>query len=144
MTTQTLNTSNVLNEKTGADSLAASGELLGRVALAAIFLLAGINKIQFYDANAQFLASGGLPEILLPAVILFEIVGALALIAGFQTRLTALAFAGFSVVTALLYHNNLGDQMQFIMFFKNIAIAGGFLVLAANGPGRFSADAKIN
>lgn len=122
--------------------LNAATDLVGRIALAAIFLLAGINKIQYFEANAQFLASGGLPEFLLPLVIAFEIGGALALIAGYQVRLAAIAFAGFSVVTAALYHNNLGDQMQFIMFFKNIALAGGFLILAANGPGKYSLDAR--
>ena len=116
-------------------------DLAGRVGLAAIFLLAGINKIQYFEANAQFLASGGLPEFLLPFVIAFEIGGALALIAGFQVRLAAFAFAGFSVVTALLYHNNLADQMQFLMFFKNIAMAGGFLVVVAHGAGQYSIDA---
>ena len=118
-------------------------DLGGRLGLAAIFLLAGVNKIQYYEGNAAFLASGGLPEFLLPLVIAFEIGGALALIAGFQVRLAALGFAGFSVVTAALYHNNLADQTQFFMFFKNIAIAGGFLILAANGAGRFSLDARL-
>ncbi len=124
------------------NTLSAIGDLGGRVGLAAIFLLAGVNKVQYYDANAQYLASGGLPEFLLPLVIVFEIVGALALIVGYQTRLVALAFAGFTLLTAALYHNNLADQMQFFMFFKNVAIAGGFLILAANGAGRFSIDAK--
>jgi len=117
-------------------------DLAGRIGLAAIFLLAGINKIQNYEGSAQYLAYGGLPESLLPLVILFEVGTALALIAGFQVRLVALTLAGFSVVTAALYHNDLADQIQFIMFFKNIAMAGGFLLLAANGAGRWSLDAR--
>lgn len=125
------------------DKAKAFADLAGRLGLAAIFLLAGVNKIQHFEGNAQFLASGGLPEFLLPLVILFEIVGALALILGLKVRIAALAFAGFSVVTAALYHNNLADQMQFLMFFKNIAIAGGFLILAANGAGRFSLDQRL-
>lgn len=140
MSATTLNPSQVNTHL--QDNLGATADLAGRIAIAAIFLLAGINKVQYYEGNAQFLASGGLPEFLLPLVIVFEIAGALALIAGFQVRLAALAFAGFSVVTAALYHNNLADQMQFLMFFKNIAIAGGLLVLAANGAGRFSLDAR--
>ena len=131
-------TQNTLN-----NTLSSIADLAGRIALAAIFLLAGLNKIQHYEGNAQYLASGGLPEFVLPLVIVFEIVGALALVIGFQVRLTALAFAGFSVVTAAMYHNNLADQTQFLMFFKNVAIAGGFLVLAANGAGRYSLDARI-
>lgn len=118
--------------------------LLARIGLAAIFVLSGMNKIQFYDANAQFLASGGLPTFLLPLVIIFELIGGLMILAGSFTQILAIAFAGFSVITAVLYHNNLADQMQFIMFFKNIAMAGGFLALAANGAGKFSIDAKVN
>lgn len=137
MTTSTLTTAQDTNSlfPTVAD-------LAGRIGLSAIFLLAGINKIQNYEGSAQYLAYGGLPESLLPLVILFEVGTALALIAGFQVRLVALALAGFSVITAALYHNNLADQMQFIMFFKNIAMAGGFLLLTANGAGRWSLDAR--
>lgn len=121
-----------------------AADLLARIALAAIFLLAGFNKTQYYEANAQYLASGGLPEFLLMPVIIFEIAGALALIAGFHTRLVALAFAGFSILTALLYHQQLSDQMQFIMFFKNIAMAGGFLMVAIHGAGKLSLDFHRN
>lgn len=144
MAASTLNTPESNTEHVNSRSnskLTAAADLAGRLSLAAIFFLAGINKMQHYEGNAQFLASGGLPEFLLPFVIIFEIAGALAIITGFQVRITSLAFAGFSVITALLYHNNLGDQMQFLMFFKNIAMAGGFLVLAANGAGRYSIDA---
>ncbi|WP_445362504.1 DoxX family protein [Microbulbifer sp. ANSA003] len=137
MNTSTLSTAS--NAPSGS-LFPAVADLSGRIGLAAIFLLAGVNKIQNYEGSAQYLTYGGLPEFLLPLVILFEIAGALALIAGFQTRLTALAFAGFSLLTALLFHNNLEDQMQFLMFFKNLAIAGGFLVIAAHGAGRFSLD----
>ncbi|WP_444940761.1 DoxX family protein [Microbulbifer sp. ZKSA004] len=137
MSTSTLSTSANID---GSSLFSASADLAGRISLAAIFLLAGMNKIQNYEGSAQYLTYGGLPEFLLPLVILFEIGGALALVAGFQVRLTALAFAGFSLVTAALFHNNLGDQMQFLMFFKNLAIAGGFLVVAAHGAGRFSLD----
>ena len=82
----------------------------------------------------------GVPGVLLPLVILLEIGGALALIAGWQTRLAAYALAVFCAVSALIFHNNLGDQMQMIMFMKNWAMAGGLLVLAANGAGAFSLD----
>lgn len=118
-------------------------DLVARVFLSTIFLLAGINKIQQYEYSAQYLASSGLPAELLPLAIVFEIVAALFIIAGFQTRLTALALAGFSLVTAFLFHNNLGDQIQFILFFKNIAMAGGFLALANSGAGKLSIDAIL-
>lgn len=136
MTTQALPLTNT------NDTFQSSIDLAGRLGLAAIFLLAGINKIQAYEMSAQYMASGGLPGALLPAVIAFEIIGALLLIVGYKTRWIALLFAGFTALTAIMFHNNLGDQVQFQMFFKNIAITGGFLVLAAHGAGKYSLDAR--
>jgi len=69
---------------------------------------------------------------------LLELVGGLALVVGFRTRLVAIALAAFSVVAAVLFHSALGDQNQFIHFFKNVAMAGGLLQVAAFGPGRFA------
>jgi putative oxidoreductase len=112
--------------------------LAGRVLLAHIFLLAGINKITGYSGTQGYMEAMGVPGMLLPLVILLEIGGALALIAGWQTRLAAYALALFSIVSALIFHSNLGDQMQMILFMKNWAMAGGLLVLAANGAGAFS------
>lgn len=141
MSTQVLSTNFAHSKQSYFSS---SIDLAGRVGLSSIFALAGISKIQYYELNAQYLSSGGLPEWLLPFVILFELVGALLITIGFQTRIAALGFAGFSALTALLYHNNLSDQIQFLMFFKNIAIAGGFLILAAHGPGKFSIDSRFS
>ncbi|KID58799.1 membrane protein [Pseudoalteromonas luteoviolacea] len=134
---------NLLNIVSNNDHLSNAANLLGRVGLSVIFILAGVNKIQYFEGNAQYLASGGLPEFLLPLVIAFELIGGLFILAGALTQLTALAFAGFCVVSALVFHNNLADQMQFFMFFKNIAMAGGFLALASTGAGRFSVDHKL-
>jgi putative oxidoreductase len=114
--------------------------LAGRILLAHIFLLAGLNKISGYSGTQGYMEAMGVPGVLLPLVILLEIGGALALIAGWQTRLAAYALAVFCAVSALIFHNNLGDQMQMIMFMKNWAMAGGLLVLAANGAGAFSLD----
>ena len=88
-------------------------------------------------------SSVGLPEFLLPFVIAFEIVGGLFILLGFLTQLTAVAFAGFSIVSALLFHFQLDDQMQFLMFYKNIAMAGGFLALASVGAGKISLDQLV-
>ncbi|KZN47750.1 DoxX family protein [Pseudoalteromonas luteoviolacea] len=131
---------NIISNNEGLASLA---NLVGRVGLSVIFILAGMNKTQYFEDNAQYLASGGLPEFLLPLVIAFELVGGLFILAGALTQITALAFAGFCVISALVFHNNLADQMQFFMFFKNIAMAGGFLALASAGAGRFSVDHKL-
>jgi len=82
------------------------------------------------------------PGMLLPLVILLEIAGAVAIIVGWQTRLWALALAGFTLLSAAIFHSNLGDHMQMILFMKNIAIAGGFLLVFAHGAGEISMDAR--
>ena len=124
-------------------AIAPAADLAGRAMLALIFLLAGASKITGYEANLAYMASVGVPGFLLPGVIALEILGGLALIAGFQTRLAALGLAIFSVASAVLFHMDLGDQMQFIMFFKNIAMAGGLLIVAAHPLGQWTVDRKI-
>lgn len=116
--------------------------LVGRILLAAIFVLAGFNKITGYAGSVAYMEAYGLPGILLPGAIAVEFLGGLAVVAGFQTRLASLAIAGFSIITALVFHNKLSDQMQMIMFMKNFAIAGGFLVLFASGAGAWSVDGR--
>jgi len=113
---------------------------LARVLLSLIFIVAGAQKLFSYAGTQQYMESAGLPGILLPAVILLELGGGLAILAGFMTRWVALALAGFSVLSAVLFHLDLGNQMQTIMLMKNLAIAGGFLALAAAGPGAFALD----
>lgn len=108
--------------------------LAGRLLLAQLFLIAGIGKIGAYAGTQAYMASAGVPGMLLPLVILLEVGGALTLALGWQTRLTALALAGFSLISAALFHTNFGDQVQMIMFMKNLAIAGGLLAVAAHNP----------
>lgn len=115
--------------------------LIGRILLAHIFLLSGISKIGGYDATAGWMEAMGVPGALLPAVILLEIGGGLALILGWQTRLAAASLAGFSILAALIFHTNFADQMQMIMFMKNFAMAGGLLYVVAFGAGAWSLDA---
>jgi putative oxidoreductase len=116
--------------------------LVGRILLAHIFLLAGINKISGFAGTQAYMDAMGVPGMLLPLVILLEIGGGLALILGWQTRWAAYALAGFTIVAALIFHSNLGDQTQMIMFMKNLSIAGGLLILAVNGAGAFSLSKK--
>lgn len=115
--------------------------LLGRFGLSLIFILSGIAKISAYAGTQQYMAAAGLPGFLLPLVIALEVGGGLAILAGAFTRQAAIALALFSVASAALFHANLADQNQFIHFMKNIAIAGGFLTLAAHGAGAISVDA---
>jgi len=117
-------------------------DLLGRILIAAIFLLAGLNKIGGYAGTQGYMESMGVPGGLLPLVIAVEVLGAVAIIAGWHTRLFAFLLAGFSIVSALIFHRALGDSMQFILFMKNLAMAGGFLFLVARGPGEWSLDAR--
>ena len=117
-------------------------ELTGRVLLAALFLVTGLGKIGGYAATAGYMVSVGLPSALLPAVIATEVLGAIAIVVGWKTRITAFLLAGFTLLSALIFHNDFGDQVQLVMFLKNVSIVGGFLLLAANGAGRLSVDAR--
>jgi len=118
-------------------------EVSGRVLLSVLFLLSGVGKLGAYKATAAYMASVGVPGALLPAVIAIELLGSLGIILGWKTRAAAVLLAGFSVLTALIFHNNFGDQIQMIMFLKNISIAGGLLLLVVNGPGPLSIDRRF-
>ena len=113
---------------------------IGRVLMSVIFIQAGINKMFGYAGAQGYMEAAGVPGALLPLVILLEAGGGLALLLGFFTRWLALAFAGYCVLAALLFHLHPDDQMQMISFMKNITIAGGFLVLAGAGPGALALD----
>ena len=115
--------------------------VVGRILLAHIFILAGLNKMGAGYAGTQgYMEAMGVPGMLLPLVILVEIGAGLALLVGWQTRWAALALAGFTVLAALIFHNKLGEQMQMILFMKNLAITGGLLLLAEHGAGAYSLD----
>jgi putative oxidoreductase len=114
--------------------------LAGRLLISTIFLMAGMSKISAYSGTQGYMEAMGVSSSLLPLVIVLEIVGAIAIIVGFKTRITAFLIAGFSVLVAFLFHNNFADQMQSILFMKNIAIAGGFFFLIAYGAGAISVD----
>lgn len=117
-------------------------ELAGRILLAAIFLISGLGKIGAYAGTAAYMTAVGIPGELLPAVIVTEVLGAIALIVGWKTRLTAFLLAGFTLLSGLIFHSNFADQMQMIMFLKNVAIAGGLMLLVANGAGALSLDRR--
>lgn len=116
--------------------------LTARILLAAIFVLAGANKVADPAGTIGYIQSVGmpLPQVAYAGAVGVELLGGLALIAGFKTRLIAYALAAFSVATAAVFHNALSDQIQFVMFFKNLGLAGGFLMVAAFGPGKYSLD----
>lgn len=115
-------------------------DLAGRILLSMMFFLSGLHKIASYTAAQGYMEAQGVPGLLLPLVIILEIVAPILIVIGWQTRIAAWGLAVFSVLAALLFHMNFGDQIQMIMFMKNIAIAGGFLLLAARGAGELSLD----
>jgi len=115
----------------------------GRILLAVIFVLSGFQKLTHYSGTAQTLQHLGIPGMLLPLLILLELGGGLALVLGAYTRIVAVALAGFCLLTAFKVHYHPGDQMQMINFMKNLAMAGGFLILAAYGAGKMSLDHRL-
>ncbi|HSW14318.1 MAG TPA: DoxX family protein [Solimonas sp.] len=117
--------------------------LLGRLLIATIFVGAGYSKLGGYAATQGYMESMGVPGALLPLVILAELGGGLAIVLGFLTRLAALGLAVFSIASAFIFHGGSADQVQQIMFLKNLAMAGGFLFLVAHGAGQYSLDAKL-
>jgi putative oxidoreductase len=116
------------------------GVLLGRAGLAAIFIHSGWGKLGGYAATLGYMEAMGVSGALLPLVIAAELLGGLAVLSGTLTRWAALGLAVFALLSGILFHGNVADQNQFIHLMKNVAIAGGFLVLAAHGAGRFSID----
>ena len=123
--------------------------LTGRLLLALLFLPAGISKIGGFAGTVGYIGSKGLPmpEVGAVIAIVVEVLGALALIAGFGTRIAALTLAVFTLVATVFFHNYWGmpadmQMVQKLMFFKNIGVVGGLLVLAAHGAGAWSLDAR--
>ena len=120
-------------------------ELIGRILLGHIFLMAGFSKIGAgYAGTAGYMDSMGVPGALLPAVIILEIVGGLMVIVGFKVKWAAYALAGFTVVAGIIFHSNFADQMQMILFMKNMSITGGLLLLSTYGSGQLSLDNKLS
>ena len=118
--------------------------LVGRVLLSIIFIMSGFSKLGSVEGTAGYMASLGIPAsgLLVWLVIALEILGGIAVLIGFFTRYAAWALAAFCVASGYLGHFQPEDQMQMISFMKNLAIAGGFLALAAAGPGSLSVDAR--
>jgi putative oxidoreductase len=132
-------------------SLQAPVLFVARALLSLIFILSGVQKITGYSGTAGYMEMMGVPSILLPIALLVEVGGGLALLVGWQTRLAALALAGFSVVAGYLFHwlaitgaDAMADMTQQIMFMKNVTIAGGMLAIIGTGPGAWSLDARTS
>ena len=119
-------------------------EVLGRMFLSTIFLIEGINKIFNYESTIEYMENFNVPEYLAIPAIIVEILFPLLLIVGYQTKISALVLAIFTLATALIFHTDFTSQMQLTSFLKNIAITGGFLIIFVNGAGKYSIDHKLN
>jgi putative oxidoreductase len=119
------------------------GILIGRILLVLIFLKAGAGKIDNFGGTAQYMASHGIApytNFFLVGAIFCELAGSITLILGYYARFGAILLLIFLIPTTLIFHSNFGDQIQMIMFMKNVSMFGGLLALLAVGPGRFSLD----
>lgn len=114
---------------------------LGRILIAGLFIYSGIGKITGYAATQGYMEMMGVPGFILPLVILLEVIGGIAIVVGFQTRIVALFLAIFSLASAFIFHP-FSDPEQQTHFLKNLAIAGGFLMIVSHGAGPFSIDAS--
>ncbi|MEQ9887725.1 DoxX family protein [Pectobacterium zantedeschiae] len=122
-------------------NLESTALLIARILMPILFIVAGYGKLgDAYAGTQQYMQAMGVPTFLLPLTILLELGGGLAVLFGLLTRTVALFTAGFTLLTALLFHSNFAEGMNQLMFMKNLTIAGGYLLLAVTGPGAFSID----
>jgi putative oxidoreductase len=117
-----------------------AADLAGRTLLASLFLITGYGKMTGFAATQAYMGTHGVPGALLPLVIALELGGGLALVLGFRTRIVAAVLALFTLAAGVLFHWG-ADPMQRILFLKNVALAGAFLLLVARGAGGWSLDA---
>ena len=115
-------------------------EFFGRIFLSAVFLIAGVNKIFNYEGTTAYMESFGVPGLLYIPAIILEILFPLLIVIGYQTKISALIMAIFSISLAIIFHTDFSNQMQVMSFLKNFAIAGGFIIIFVNGPSRWSID----
>ena len=115
-------------------------EVLGRILLSSLFLIEGVRKFFFQEETIMYMEEYGVPEILFFPSLILEILFPILLIIGYKTKISALIMALFTLTVAIIFHTDFQNQMELIMFLKDIAIAGGFLIIAANEPKICSID----
>tara|TARA_B100000035_G_C20525000_1_gene347035 strand:- start:90 stop:467 length:378 start_codon:yes stop_codon:yes gene_type:complete len=118
-------------------------DLVGRILISALFLLNGIFKISNYEGTIGWMESFGIPGMFIVPAIILEIAGPVLIVIGYKTKFAAGLLSLFCITTAFIFHNDFTDQMQFTSFLKNIALAGGFLILFVNGARGISLDNKF-
>ena len=116
--------------------------LIGRALISSIFIMAGLTKITGYAGTQGYMESTGVPGELLPVVIALEVLGGIAVLIGYQTKIAAILLGGFTLLTAIIFHADFSQQMQSILFMKNLAITGAFFMLFVNGPGQWAVQSS--
>ena len=115
-------------------------EFLGRALLSTLFLVEGIGKISMQEDVIMYMENYGVPEILFVPAIILEILFPILLIVGYRTKWIASIMALFTFTVAIIFHTDFSEGMQMTFFLKDIAIAGGFMIIVAYGPGKISLD----
>ena len=118
-------------------------DLVGRIFISLVFLLSGFNKIGNYEGTIGWMESFSMPGIFLIPAIILEVGAPILIIIGYKVKISAALLSLFCIATAIIFHNDFSNQMQFVSFMKNIALAGGFLFLVVNGAKDFSLDKKF-
>ena len=124
--------------------VAAYSLLLARILISTLFLISGVEKILTFQATAAFMRASVVPAWLLPGVIGLELICGVAVLIGYRMRWAAFLLALFSILAALIFHHELDNKIHFILFWSDLAIAGGFLALVAAGPGPLSLDHRLD
>ena len=119
-------------------------DLVGRIFISLVFLSSGFNKIGNYEGTIGWMETFGMPGIFLIPAIILEVGAPILIIIGYKVKISAALLGLFCIATAVIFHNDFSNQMQFISFMKNIALAGGFLFLVVNGAKDFSLDKKLS
>ena len=119
-------------------------DILGRIFLSTIFIIEGLRKLFFQEQTIEFMEAYGIPGILFFPSVIFEILFPLLIIVGYKTKVASLVMILFIFTVTIIFHTNFSNEMQLIAFLKNIAIAGGFLIIFARSTGKYSIDYKIN
>ena len=119
-------------------------DLISRIFLSLVFLINGYSKITNIEGTIGWMEMYGLPGYFIYPAIVLEIVAPIFLIVGYQVRLSSIALGFFCLATAVIFLRDLSDPMTLTNFLKNVALAGGFFVLAINGPKEYSLDKRIS
>jgi putative oxidoreductase len=119
-------------------------DLVGRIFISLVFLLSGINKIGNYEGTISWMESLGMPGIFLIPAIILEIGAPILIMIGYKVKISAVLLSLFCLATAIIFHTDFSNQMQFVSFMKNIALAGGFLFLVINETKEFSLERKLS